>query len=122
VLARARRLRRSAEFDLVVRQGRRAGTPRLVVHALASDTEVPATVGFVVGRTVGIAVTRNRVRRRLQHLVAARLDTLPAGSSFVVRALPAAAQVDSDRLGADLDNALPRVTAAWADRKRRAGS
>jgi ribonuclease P protein component len=57
----------------------------------------------VVSRAVGTAVTRNRVKRRLRHLVAAEFRELAAPVDLVVRALPAA--VDGDLAG-DLDAAL----------------
>jgi ribonuclease P protein component len=63
-------------------------------------------VGFVVSRTVGGAVGRNAVRRRLRHLMRERLHLLPPGSTLVVRALPAAAGASSAELSADLDAAL----------------
>src|SRR5690606_40339903 len=52
---------------------------------------------------------RRRVLRRLRHLVAERLGTLPEGSALVVRALPAAATASSEELGANLDAALRRL-------------
>jgi ribonuclease P protein component len=71
---------------------------------------VPATrVGFVVSRSVGSAVVRNRVKRRLRALVAARLVRLPDSLLVVVRALPPAGEATSAVLGADLDAALTRV-------------
>ena len=66
-------------------------------------------MGFVVSRAVGGSVVRHTVARRLRHLVRARLHRLPAGSSLVVRALPASATATSDQLGSDLDAALDRV-------------
>jgi ribonuclease P protein component len=63
-------------------------------------------VGFVVSRTVGGAVGRNAVRRRLRHLMRERLHLLPPGSTLVVRALPAAATASSTELSSDLDAAL----------------
>ena len=63
-------------------------------------------VGFVVSKTVGSAVRRNRVRRRLRHLALAHLPELPARTLVVVRALPPAAAAGPE-LGTDLD-------AAWA--------
>jgi ribonuclease P protein component len=61
-----------------------------VVHA-ASSTGPSSRVGFVVSKAVGGAVVRNRVKRRLRHLVAAELDGTRTGVDVVVRALPAAA-------------------------------
>jgi ribonuclease P protein component len=66
-------------------------------------------VGFIVARTVGNAVVRNRVRRRLRHLVRGHLDRLPEGSLLVVRANPAAGTAHYDDLAADLESALDRL-------------
>lgn len=73
------------------------------------DSEGPARVGFVVSRAVGPAVTRNLVRRRLRHLVAAQLDRLPRGSRVVVRALPASASASFAELDTALTQALDRA-------------
>jgi ribonuclease P protein component len=116
VLPAGHRLRRGADISAVVRRGRRAGAPgRLLVLHVAADvtgTASPASsrAAFVVGRTVGGAVVRNRVRRRLRHLVATRLDRLPAGTDLVVRALPDAATASYDDLARALDGALERAT------------
>ena len=108
MLAAAQRLRRSREFTAAFRAGRRAGRGTVVVHLLIDEPAQASTAraGFVVSKAVGNAVVRNRVRRRLRHLVRPRLADLPAGSSLVVRALPDAATAGSDRLAADLDAAL----------------
>jgi ribonuclease P protein component len=116
MLAAAQRLRRRGEFAAAVRGGRRAGRGSVVVHLKLSDaklsdaahraagTEVRA--GFVVPKAVGGAVVRNRVKRRLRHLVRERLALLPAGSDVVVRALPVAARCPYPQMAADLDEAL----------------
>lgn len=61
-----------------------------MVHALATQGP-PSRAGFVVSRAVGNAVTRNRVKRRLRHLVADALPSVPRPVDVVVRALPSAA-------------------------------
>ena len=61
-------------------------------------------------------MVRNRVLRQLRHLVRERLDALPADAHLVVRATPAAAASSSQRLGADLDRALEKLTRAGANR------
>lgn len=105
------RLTRRPEFASTIRNGRRAGRSRLVVHLDLTrpggvPEHVPPRAGFVVSKAVGNAVVRHRVTRRLRHLVADRLDTLPAGTALVVRALPPAGRASSSELGADLDSAL----------------
>jgi ribonuclease P protein component len=81
---------------------------RKPAHPVESPT--PPRVGFVVSRAVGGAVIRNRVKRRLRHLVRERIAALPDGAMLVVRALPAAADRTYLELGADLDAALARAT------------
>lgn len=63
-------------------------------------------MGFVVSRAVGSAVARNRVRRRLRHLMAERLVLLPERSRLVVRARPGAATAAFPELERALDAAL----------------
>src|SRR5437763_4578041 len=104
------RMRRGAEFTSTVRRGSR-GTSRAVTVQLAVPEPAGATytsprVGFVVARAVGPAVVRNRVRRRLRHLLRARLASLPSAASVVVRAHPAAAGLASPALATDLARAL----------------
>ena len=82
-------MRASSEFDATVRGGVRAARPSVVVHARSVDDE-QRRVGFVVSKKVGNAVTRNRVKRQLRHLVREHLDETPLGTRLVVRALPAA--------------------------------
>jgi len=72
-------------------------------------TRTTARVGLVVSRAVGSAVVRNRVKRRLRALAAARLDELPAGALLVLRANQPAAGASSLELGIELDRALSRV-------------
>jgi len=118
VLAAAQRLRRGTDFAAAVRGGRRVGRNTVVVHLLIDEPAQASTAraGFVVSKSVGNAVIRNKVRRRLRHLVRPRLADLPDGTVVVIRALPAAASASFEALGSDLDGAL---TAARAPRRRR---
>jgi ribonuclease P protein component len=125
VLPADARLRRSEEFRSVMRGGVRAGRRRLVLHVRTSPpSDQRSKAGFVVSKAVGNAVVRHRVTRRLRHLVADRLGTLPPGTALVVRALPPAASATSAELAADLDAAMRRVglAAQGVQRHEAAGS
>jgi ribonuclease P protein component len=115
VLSAVHRLTTADGFRRTVRQGRRAGSTTLVVHqwVVAEAAPAPAQVGFTVGKTVGNAATRNRVKRRLRHLTRehlAALEELPGRAALVVRALPPAAEASYATLGADLGRTLDRVS------------
>lgn len=109
MLPTSARLRRSADFRLVLRHGLKAGRRRLVVHAMTGLPQPGVRAGFVVSKTVGNSVVRHRVTRRLRHLLADRMGTMPPGSALVVRALPPAASASSVELATDLDSALHRL-------------
>ena len=113
MLAAAARLRRRDDFTAVLRTAARSSRGPLVVHVKMQPnglgSAAPTRAGFVVGRSVGNAVIRNRTRRRLRHLVRARLGSLPVGSTVVVRALPGSAALTSAALGGFLDAALSRL-------------
>jgi ribonuclease P protein component len=122
MLDRAHRLRRRTDFAAAIRQGRRSGRATLVVHLHRTDESGPPRAGFIVPRSVGGAVVRNTVQRRLRQLVRERLAELPAGGMLVVRALPAAAGAPPARLAGDLAAALraaARTDLGPADKRRR---
>lgn len=106
-------MRSGDDFAQVVRHGERVGTRTLVLHAhLDPVADHGPLMGFVVSKAVGTAVVRNRVKRRLRHLVAERLDGTPAAVRVVVRALPAAA-TEPTRVPDDLAYAWSRIARRW---------
>jgi ribonuclease P protein component len=106
-------MRTSEDFSTTVRHGVKAGRTHLVVHVLPdASRDAAPEVGFVVSRAVGSAVVRNRVKRRLRHLMRLHVDRLPAGCRVVVRALPPAADAPAATLEADLEASLQRA-GAW---------
>ena len=106
MLPTASRLHTSSEFAAVVRSGRRAGTRRLVIHALATGEDRDARAGFVVSGKIGGSVQRHRLTRQLRPLIRPRLAELPAGTDLVVRALPAAIGAASRDLDEDLQQGI----------------
>jgi ribonuclease P protein component len=67
-----RRLLRHADFDRVYRQGRRHFAEHITVFYLLRKTEPEPKgprIGFTVGKAMGGAVARNRIKRRLREAV-----------------------------------------------------
>jgi ribonuclease P protein component len=77
-----RPIRDRATFDaLARRRPQRRGPITVRVHAGASSDQ--PRVSYAVSRRVGVAVERNRVRRRLRAAVYAHADALEPGRSYL---------------------------------------
>lgn len=129
MLPAASRVRHSADFAATLKRGRRARRGAVVVYVSRrvdnsttgrcagepdSGRAAGARAGFIVSKAVGIAVVRNRVKRRLRHLIAQRIPQWSNDLDVVVRALPDAATASRQQLADDFDAAL-----AAAHRKSR---
>ncbi|HEY6326967.1 MAG TPA: ribonuclease P protein component [Candidatus Cybelea sp.] len=102
-------LRRQADFARLRRHGRRISTKSLVIYRSDSlPGDIRALVGFSVSKTVGKAVLRNKLRRRLAAIVddaLAQRDALRL--LFVARPLAAGASFHD--LRAEVTSALGPV-------------
>ncbi|HVB14336.1 MAG TPA: ribonuclease P protein component [Candidatus Dormibacteraeota bacterium] len=98
------RLRQSADFRAVRAERQGAGDEVIRVRVRANSVGHPR-VGIVVTKRLGGAVARNRLRRRLQAVMAGRLGSLGA---FDMVLLPQAAAVaaGSGVLRASVERAL----------------
>jgi ribonuclease P protein component len=121
---RAARLLKHADFERVYKQGQRLFSPHLTVFYLrraesvvtgTSAAENGARVGFTVGRVLGGAVERNRIKRRMREAVRMRRSALSsAGSVDVVMnpkksVLTAEFAVVLDEVGRALDGIAKRL-------------
>jgi ribonuclease P protein component len=88
---RRRRLSRSGEFERVYREGRSHASRHLVVYAFprAEGDDTDPRLGVSVGRKVGGAVERNRMKRLLREAFWAAAEELRDGHDFVIVARPA---------------------------------
>lgn len=100
-------LRRRADFDAISRDGTARSTPLLVLRWLRTG-RAESRIGLSTPRTVGGAVARNRLRRRLRELLRARLARIGPGWDLLVIARPAAGEVGHAELAAALDALLKR--------------
>lgn len=82
-----------------------------MVHADHVDPDDDgAAVAYAIGRSVGPAVVRNRLRRRLRALMREHRPTRPLRGLYLVGATADAADAAYPTLGTWLDEALEKVT------------
>ena len=83
------RLSRSGDFDRAYRDGRSHANRFLVLYAfprddVADDSGDEVRLGVSVGRKVGGAIERNKVKRAMREAFWGLADRLPAGYDFVL--------------------------------------
>jgi len=120
-MAELARLKRRPEFLRVAGSRRKWVMPGLILQAApaaepkAHAGETTARVGFTASRKVGIAVTRNRARRRLKAAVAALMPLHAAGGhDYVLVARAETVRRPYPQLLDDLETALKRLD-LWRD-------
>ncbi|WP_201517804.1 ribonuclease P protein component [Gulosibacter hominis] len=98
MLAPQHRVTRGVDYRRISR-GTRVGGRYLAVHGcLRTDASAPTRFGFIITKRVGVAVTRNRLRRQLKAICFEALPVLPTGMEFVIRLHPEGAQIDYQTL------------------------
>ncbi len=104
------RMTRSAEFAATIKYGARAGQPDIVVHARRDvDGDAGPRIGLVVAKSVGNAVQRHRVARRLRHVARSVLTELDPRERVVIRALPTSRDAISGELEQQLRTGLRKT-------------
>jgi ribonuclease P protein component len=100
-------LRRKADFDAIGRHGTVRSSRLLVLRSMRRES--PGTrIGLSTPRTLGGAVQRNRVRRRLRDLLRQQLDAKGSGWDLLLIARPEAGRATYAELREALRSLLER--------------
>jgi ribonuclease P protein component len=111
---RDQRLRTRQEFAHVRAKSSRVWPhPLLVLYLAPNDLDRPR-VGITVSSRVGMAVVRNKVRRRLREALRTRFGSLRPGYDLLVIARSKSATASWAELNAALDSVLARAGAKGA--------
>ena len=101
---------RSTDFGVTVKRGTRASQPDIVVHVHRDvGFDEGPRIGLVVAKSVGSAVQRHRVSRKLRHVARSVIPDLNPSDRVVIRALPGSRDAVSARLEHQLRNGLKRA-------------
>ncbi|MBQ2834901.1 MAG: ribonuclease P protein component [Clostridia bacterium] len=97
-------LKKNAQFKYVYRRGSSGGAHEMVMLYVRSNT---LKVGFSVGKKIGCAVERNRVKRRLRAACAPLLPRMKPGLYVFIARQPALT-ADFDKLCRSMQYLLRR--------------
>lgn len=100
-------LRHKADFDALARSGTARSNRLLVLRSLRTERS-ETRVGLSTSRSLGGAVQRNRVRRRLRELVRERHGAIGPGWDLLLIARPEAALASHAELRVALGSLLER--------------
>lgn len=110
-------LKKNAQFKYVHRRGTSSGSHEAVLLYVRANT---LKVGFSVGKKIGCAVERNRVKRRMRAAVTPLLPRMKQGLYIFIARQPAA-QADYARLCRSMQVLLRRQNLLLEeDRQRQA--
>ena len=109
-ILREHRLRKHAEFEQVYRCGRRHFSPILTAFYLLRAEESAAgqgpRVGITVGRSLGKATGRNRIKRRVRAAVTENLNRLTRDVDVVINPKKATFDIEFAQLLSEIARAF----------------
>jgi ribonuclease P protein component len=108
------RVRGRASFRALARGRRRVVGDIEVRTAVLGSAEEPPRVAYAVGRPVGNAVARNRVRRKLREATRMNADAFESGAGYLVRAYPGATETPTTELASTMRAILVQFPAGNA--------
>jgi len=103
------RLLRHADFQAVYNNGRKHFSANIAVFYRERSQGTAARIGFTVGKALGGAVERNRIRRRLRAAVQKHLNQLRVPLDIVMNPRKAVLHMDFARLDSEVEQALAAI-------------
>jgi ribonuclease P protein component len=115
-IPREHRLRKHSEFEVVYNSGRRHFSSALTAFYLLRADEANGSkedqgprIGLTVGRQMGNAVARNRIKRRMRAAVVHNLDRLTSAVDVVINPKKVVLEMEFEQLCSELARAFEVV-------------
>ena len=108
---RACRLVRRGDYDAVYRAGRRKSSREFTIFLRPNGLGI-SRFGWSIKKTLGSAVRRNRIRRRLREIVRLHRQEIAPGWDIVIHPRSSAATANFSALAAELLRLIPGGTTA----------
>jgi ribonuclease P protein component len=108
VLSKANRIVRAEDFKSVTRSGTRVASRNAVLYVGRRSAGLPDRYGFIVTKSVGSAVDRNLMRRRLRAITRELVESRALAADIVIRALPGSTDLSWNDLHQEILETIER--------------
>lgn len=120
------RLRRHADYQIAYAASRKRQSASmtwfLAPYPANATIAEPTRVGLTVGKVIGKAHERNRIKRRMRDIVRRHLAELPAGCDLILHPRRSVLSIDFAKLEAELVRILAQARQEAARLRPAAGS
>jgi ribonuclease P protein component len=110
------RLLRHSDFERVYKKGRRHYAAHMTVFYLLHEQGEGLRIGFTVGRVLGSAVERNRIKRRLRESVRLHWPGIPVPVDVVVNPKKSVLKLEFAELENEITQAFQVIQKSFAKR------
>jgi ribonuclease P protein component len=108
------RLLRHADFERVYKKGRRHFAAHVTVFYLARERGEGLRVGLTVGKALGGAVERNRMKRRLREAVRLHWPGVPVPADVVINPKKSVLKIEFPELSSEINRAFEVIQKSLA--------
>jgi ribonuclease P protein component len=108
------RLRKHADFQRVYAEGRKRRSASMSWFMAPQSAAAAPRVGLTVGKVLGKAHERNRIKRRLRDVLRRHIDLLPAGCDLILHPHRSVLTTEFTKLDAEVVRILTQANAEQA--------
>jgi ribonuclease P protein component len=105
------RLCKHADFQRVYAEGRKRRSASMSWFMAPQSLTAAPRVGLTVGRVLGKAHERNRIKRRLREVLRRHIDLLPAGCDLILHPHRSVLSMEFSKLDAEVVRILTQANA-----------
>lgn len=102
------RIKKNKEFQLTFREGKSFANRQLVIYYLERPEQTHFRIGLSVGKKIGNAVVRNRIKRYLRQAFQELADDIPRPDDIVIIARKPASKMGYEEIKKSLIHLLNR--------------
>lgn len=92
-------------FNEIIKEGKIIKNKYFVIYIRKKKQEKPQ-FGFAVGKKIGNAVTRNKIKRRFRNIVTANINYFPSYNDYIIVAKKYCKEEKYDKLYEEMQNLL----------------